>query len=548
MTVQLSCCILVSKIDLGNNVVFDLSIKQAEVAFTDGRFDEAFDLVRSGGVLEHRRGKKLAARLGKALADRGREHLDAERIEQATSDCNKAEKLNGNTAEMASLRKAICELIEQKRFAGAKRNARLAAAKDNIDNGWVSVGEQMLEGNADSGGAGAILQDAAAQRTKTDAAINRVREALSRDDVEAAVDVICQTSLKSDTNNKVAEVIWQVRSKLVAQIEENVNDGRLDTAEVLVRRLDELGSCAQSEQWLKVITLCRQVRRCIEGADPEKAVEVLGRLKLMLGKTKWVDEARSNAQKYAEMLRAIKAGPLGLVGLSGAGVTNSAAASEQKEYCSDLNADVPTPTPARAMPIEKGSRKFMMQIDGIGSYLVVCGDRVTVGPVSSSRRPDVGLVVGPDLPVVTIERTDGDYFLHSDREILLNDERVREKLLADGDRIGLSMRCRVKFKRPNAASGTAILMPSSAKFPRADMTAVVLMDNEILIGNDSTCHICSEQMETRVALVMRNGMLCCRSDRSIMVDGKAVDARQGLVMGKPIRIGRLSMVLTEVGD
>ncbi len=526
--------------------MFDLRIKQAEVAYADGRLDEAYDLVLGGGAAEHRRGKKLIGRLGRAFAERGDTHLLADRLEQALSDCNKAQKLNGNTDEVAGLRKAICVAIEAKRSVQAKRNVRLAAARDNIGKGWVSVGQEMLEDDQSSSDDAVIRQDAKAQRARLDAAVKRIDEAISRGDIEAGVDVVCQTGLMDMVGGKAGQVVWQVRGKLAELIRQCVESGRLDRAEHLIRRMDKLGDCAESAQWSKIIDLCRQVRRCVEGADPGKAVEVLGRLKLMLGDAEWVDQARSNAEKYADAVRSLKAGPLGLVGFSSSGYK----AVEQAKESEAAGEEVLSISKDRAgtAAVVQDRRKFMMQIDGVGCYLVVCGDRVTVGPISSPGKVDVGLVAGPDLPVISIERTEGDYFVRSDRPVLVNEEQFTEKLLVDGDRVGLTMRCRMKFKRPNAASGTAMLLPSSARMPRADVTGVVLMDREILLGNDSTCHICSDQIEQRMAFVMRDGKLLCSSAATVQVDGKAVDARQGLVMDKPIRIGRLGIVLTEVKD
>ena len=102
--------------------------------------------------------------------------------------------------------------------------------------------------------------------------------------------------------------------------------------------------------------------------------------------------------------------------------------------------------------------RFLMHVDGAGSYLVVRDRCVAVGPASSSQRPDVGLVAEPGLPTVTIERNDEDYFLVSPQPVKVNDQQVTRKLLADGDSIVLSPRCRLKFTLPNAAATTAVLL------------------------------------------------------------------------------------------
>ncbi len=191
---------------------------------------------------------------------------------------------------------------------------------------------------------------------------------------------------------------------------------------------------------------------------------------------------------------------------------------------------------------------FILQIDGVGSYLVLCDNRVTVGPVSSSARPMVGLVAAPNLPVAVIERTEGDYFIRSDRSIVVNDASVTEKLLTDGDRIALSNRCRMRFNLPNAASTTAMINLASARLPRVDINKVILMDREILIGRGPANHIVAEQTDEKIVLLVNNGKLVCRTKASMEVDGRRVDPRCGLVMNTPVRIGQLSMVLTPLKE
>ena len=64
-----------------------LRLKQAESAIVDGRLDEAFDIVQSEQIKQHRRGQKLIGRLARAFTKRGQENLDTERIQLALVDC-----------------------------------------------------------------------------------------------------------------------------------------------------------------------------------------------------------------------------------------------------------------------------------------------------------------------------------------------------------------------------------------------------------------------------------------------------------------------------
>ncbi|MFC1781584.1 hypothetical protein ACFLZ8_04925, partial [Planctomycetota bacterium] len=113
-----------------------LRLKQAESAVADGRLDEAFEIVRSEQIREHSRGQKLIGKLARAFAKRGWNNLNAERIQLALADCNKAEKLAGNITDVAKLRSQICSEMEQKRLRDKHRSLNIVQAEEQIQNGW----------------------------------------------------------------------------------------------------------------------------------------------------------------------------------------------------------------------------------------------------------------------------------------------------------------------------------------------------------------------------------------------------------------------------
>ena len=78
-----------------------LRIRQAECALADGRLDEAYEIAQADDVRRHHHGQRLIGRLARAIVQRGQENLAAGRFQPALSDCNKAEKLAGNLAEVS---------------------------------------------------------------------------------------------------------------------------------------------------------------------------------------------------------------------------------------------------------------------------------------------------------------------------------------------------------------------------------------------------------------------------------------------------------------
>jgi hypothetical protein len=154
----------------------------------------------------------------------------------------------------------------------------------------------------------------------------------------------------------------------------------------------------------------------------------------------------------------------------------------------------------------------------------------------------------PNLPVASIERKEDDYFIRSSSPLRVNDVATSDKLLADGDRIALSPRCRMKFNIPNPASTTATLSLSSARLGRADVRRIILMDRAILIGPSTGDHIVAESLDETIALFVQNGRLLCKTKERILVNDKPISSGAGLPVDKQVRMGRISLVLTELKE
>lgn len=523
--------------------MFNLRLKQVQSAMSDGQLDEAFRLVSGEEVKKHRKGQKLAAKLAKALAKRGKDHLAAQRPEQALSDCNKADTLGGNRAEVAELRRAICKRMEEKQYQHRQRNEKLAQAQQQMDNGWLSVGEGILE-DVEHAEADILLQAASGKRKLTNDVVAKAEAALTRGNLEEAIEIIRRSGVSMNQDSRIAEQIGRIRETVVGRVKDYLNSGRVDLAGSMLGRLLSLdGDTVEVKQLGDAIAICGQAAESVAAGNTRQAVGLLGKLKIMLPGAKWIEDARSQAQKSAEAVESLCTGPLGLVSCGtkdeepveavsvNEDIEESLAEADTSE--GDVTTDMKKMVPS----------KFVLQIEGVGAYCVLREKNVSIGPISSSRRPTLGLMAQPGLPVVNIERHDEDYFLSSDERITIGEEMVSRKLLADGDKIALSPRCRMKFQMPNAASNTAILLLSSAKLARPDINHVILMDRDILIGSGVSNHVRTLNSNESLALFVRDGKMYCRTEDTIIVDGREYDAQGGLPIDKPIKIGRLGVVI-----
>jgi tetratricopeptide (TPR) repeat protein len=537
--------------------VLILRIRQAECALADGRLDEAFEIARGHDVRRHRHGQKLISRLARALVQRGQENLAANRFQPALTDCNKAEKLAGTLPEVAQLRAAVCNAIVKDQQVQQQDALRVAQAKQQIDNGWLSVGGRILD-EAPVGDARAeiVRQELAAARLKTEDAVGKAEQALKNGDIEGAIEIARGSLIGQSHNGQAGELLRQIRSQAVGHIRVDLEQGRVDRANLLLQRLQPL-----AEDGTEVVELndalawCRQAARHVMAGRPGDALPLLRKVKTVCPSARWLDSAIADVKRAAEAYEELGAGPLGLTeakatgdGVRAEGPVRSVPVRTYEETPYGVTTNGFDDAGSRNSEAGDMPARFVLQIDGVGSFVVFREGRITVGPISSSARPMLGLIADPNMPAVMLERVEGDYFIRSQTPIDVNGQSVTEKLLANDDLIALSPRCRIRFQLPNPASTTAVLTVSGARLSRPDIRQIILMDRDILIGPYANNHVRTEQVKDPVALFVQNGRLLCRTRDDILVDGASFDPRVGLALDRPVRIGRLSMVVARAGE
>jgi len=528
--------------------VLILRIRQAECALADGRLDEAFEIAQADDVRRHRHGQRLIGRLARALVRRGQENLATKQFQPALLDCSKAEKLAGAAADVTGLRAAICDAMTKDQQDHQQKALRVAQARQQIDRGWLSVGGRILEeAPAGDGRAEMVRQELAAARLQTEDALVKVELALNRGDLEEAMDIVRSTGLGQSKTGRAGELLGQIKARTIERIRLDLDQGRIDRATAFARRIIVPGKDgAEVAELIEALGRCRQAAEYIAAGTPAAALPLLRKVKMVCPSARWVDDAISNIKRASDAYEELEAGPLGLTLADAAPIMDTGNPDVGAALASANHREQGVVMRERAMPATGGDplpSKFVMQIDGVGSFLVFRDARVTVGPISSSAKPMLGLMADPNMPVVTIERVDDDYFVRSAKPVDVNGRSVGEAMLRDGDRITLSSRCVIRFHLPNPASTTALLTISGARLHRPDIRQVVLMDRDILVGPYTNNHIRTDQLKEAVALFVQNGRLLCRAKDSILVDGCSLDPGVGLAVGKPIEIGKLSMVV-----
>jgi hypothetical protein len=476
-------------------VMLILRIRQAEVALGDGRLDEAFELIRPEPARTHRRGQRVMGKLVRALIERGEKHRAEKRYLAALADCEKAQQLAGNVPEIAELRRAASDaMLDQQKVA--RRSAQvMATARQHIDRGELSRGAQLL---ADVG-----------QESRAVFLMNEIEA--KRDRLERA-------------------------PELRQQLQQQIEAGRLDLAALHANELRSIdGQNLESQALLSSLEQCRAAWQMIESGQLRRAEEAVRRLANMFPKAKWVSETSRQLSEVARMTEELRAGPLSMLG--GAGDT-TVAMPVGKPMPKQMPPGAASPEHGRGAlwaalganatsPVTNGSlpSKFMLRVDGAGSFLVLRQPSVTIGPVSSSRVPDVGVMAEPGLPIATVDRVEDDYFLRGSAT-------AGNKLLVSGDAIALSPRCKLNFVLPHVASTTAVIDLTAARHPRSEIRRIILLDRDLVIGPGPNTHVRVDHLTHPIVLKLRG-------ERLVTDSGE-------LPFGQTVQTGNVSLVISNV--
>jgi tetratricopeptide (TPR) repeat protein len=522
--------------------VLILRIKQCEHALSDGRLDRAFELVREPALRADRRGQELVVQLARAFVRRGQEHAEAGRIAEASADGEKAAALAGSLPEVAELRAAVADATAKRMDAERIVGNAIAAARRQVDAGQLTVGQNMLAGVEDDGRADALKQDVANKRASLQSAIAKASAAFAAGDWENAVDHLSGLRRQFPSDAELRELSGKIAQNVTIQISRAIETGRLDLAFSLISRLDRLAHpSVELDQIRRTLQECRAAFDLIRETEAQRAMEILRRLAPLWPRAAWLEPAVDRLKQLSESLEELRSGPLGLTAFAPA-IRDPHETLPVPPANKEVKAQFPQAPANNASPA--GSR-FILHVDGVASFAVLTQPVVTLGPASSSAAPDIALMAGANVPTVTISRNDDDYFLQSREPVLINDRPTTGKVLASGDKIALGPRCRVTFRRPSAASSTAVLDLSGARLQRGDVRHVILLDREILIGPGSAAHVRHDELVQTAVLRLDNGKLMLRSAEAIQIDGQPATKPAEIATGAHVRLGPVSFVVTK---
>lgn len=180
------------------------------------------------------------------------------------------------------------------------------------------------------------------------------------------------------------------------------------------------------------------------------------------------------------------------------------------------------------------TRRRILWVDGVGGYMLVNRDEVTLGQAIAGSLADIGIVGDIRRKAGAIRRSGADYLLQPLQAAQLNGQSIeRAQLLRHNDLIQFGQRVRLRFTQPHPLSATARLdMVGLGKFqPHVD--AVLLMADSCLIGPQANCHVRCPQWNPASApltLVRRSQDWFFNATQELLVHGVP---QRGLIAAVP---------------
>ena len=290
-----------------------LTLKQAESALTGGRLDEAFDLLQPAEVRNHFRGQQLVDQLVQSLVARGQRHLVEEHFAEAMSDAHRAEQLGGNLTLIGDFKVALKQAVEKKQGVERQQGLLLARAREMIDAGELTLGENFLSELSGDGQAEILRQNVSAKRQIVETSLQRAKIAIEREDIPAAAAELTRVKQENVQNADYHAMVKNLVSLADRQIRKAFQDGRIDRASALLSPLLPLTNEGTIHEFQQMVDFCRQASDAIQHGQFSHSLIALRQLRILLPEAKWLETAVEQVETLVKTTESLQAGPLGLM-------------------------------------------------------------------------------------------------------------------------------------------------------------------------------------------------------------------------------------------
>ena len=509
-------------------------IKHARGALEAGRLDEAYQLALTPEVRKQYKAQALIRELVDGLLDRAKRHLAALQPEQALEDVERAARLGGNLVSVVSLREEILGILKVEQGERSLARSELAEARRYMQRGEYDQAEQVLDqivGNAQD--VRRLRQELEQGRITLKDTLQDTRTQLDLGNVELALEALL--AIKDiQAHPEVLHLRKEALEQTLTQAQDAFTRGRLGHVRKLLKVCRPYAEHSmQAQDLARGLAFCEKASNAIQQNNFDEAHQVLKRLVHLQLDVVWVKEAQHALAELQAAKMQLLDGPLSTVTIEGQNIGASNGARPK------LWDTVTAAKPANVARSVDPSTTLRLQINGVGSFLLIRKSIISFGAARSSRKPDIGLLAVSGIPTARIERLQDDYFLRGDGTAQVNGRSQADTLLRSGDKIELARNARFTFQLPNPASTTAVFaLSSGTRLPRADIRKIILFDDALVLGPAASAHIRCPDLAREIVLVYRDGEVLAQLRRG----GERTNVP--LALNQTIEVDALSMVLS----
>ncbi len=437
-----------------------LKIREARTALNDGRPEEASRILQHESVRDFLPAKRLSHEVARHLVDRAQQRMHQGDSLASWNDLQQAARLGGCDQQVAQL-----------------------------------------------------------QQDQTDHGLQRIRSLLTRGETKLAAQQIAKLEQRHLGGNERRS--WKQIVHLISRSKELSDQGKSEAADMLERAIhllpnpqDELADLLTAKK-AKIEQQQRQLRelsaRLHEVLSTEAWTEVLKIAEAVLELAPQhtaAKQARSRAWNAVGMKVTQVYRPKRVQQLANSLTSTRGWAS---------SAEVDT----KAMKPDAGKR-IVTWIDGVGGYLICLGDEVVLGQPAGGGGADIPILADLSRRHASIRREGEAYVLTPIHRVSIDGVELKgPQVLRDGVLIELGDSVRLRFRKPHALSGTAVLSLESHHKTDPAVDGIVLMSESCVLGSQPQSHIPCRGWTDDVVLFRRDDQLQFRTAAAVEVDGAA---------------------------
>jgi hypothetical protein len=170
--------------------------------------------------------------------------------------------------------------------------------------------------------------------------------------------------------------------------------------------------------------------------------------------------------------------------------------------------------------------RFMLWVDGVGSYLVCPGDDLLIGAPSESTGVDIAVAGDLSRRAAALRRQANDYIVQPLSDVRINGTRChRAQTLRHGDELQFGGSIRFRVCKPHPLSGSLRLEMLSRHRLEPACDGLILLADTCVLGPAASAHIPCPHWQHELVVFRRDAQLLVRCGASLTVDGRGVEPR-----------------------